>query len=91
MQIEVEPMEWSIMDGGKILATITQIPLRLAWAMTIHKSQGSEWSHIAIELPAQSEAALLSRNLLYTAITRSSEKVELIGPESVLRHIAALK
>ena len=35
-----EPMEWSMSEGGKILAQITQTPLRLAWAMTVHKSQG---------------------------------------------------
>ena len=35
-----EPMEWSLEDGGKILAKIRQMPLRLAWAITIHKSQG---------------------------------------------------
>lgn len=39
-EIEVEPMEWNITDGAKILASITQLPLRLAWAITIHKSQG---------------------------------------------------
>ncbi len=39
-ETEIEPMEWSIEDGGKKMATIKQIPLRLAWAMTIHKSQG---------------------------------------------------
>lgn len=38
--LEIEPMEWSIDDSGKKVATIKQIPLRLAWAMTIHKSQG---------------------------------------------------
>jgi len=38
--IEVEPAEWAIEDNGKILASVTQIPLRLAWAITIHKSQG---------------------------------------------------
>ncbi len=39
-EVEIEPMEWSIEDGGKRVATIKQIPLRLAWAMTVHKSQG---------------------------------------------------
>jgi hypothetical protein len=36
----VEPAEWRIDDGGRTLAQITQLPLRLAWAMTVHKSQG---------------------------------------------------
>ncbi|MFA5130307.1 MAG: helix-turn-helix domain-containing protein [Patescibacteria group bacterium] len=34
------PMEWNATDGTRIIAKITQIPLRLAWAITIHKSQG---------------------------------------------------
>ncbi|MBI2474068.1 MAG: AAA family ATPase [Candidatus Taylorbacteria bacterium] len=38
--LEAEPMEWSLEDGGKILAKIIQVPLRLAWAITVHKSQG---------------------------------------------------
>lgn len=38
--ITAEPVEWNIQDGGRILARITQVPLRLAWAITIHKSQG---------------------------------------------------
>lgn len=38
--IEVEPMEWSMEENGEVRAQITQIPLRLAWAITIHKSQG---------------------------------------------------
>ncbi|PJE75539.1 AAA family ATPase [Candidatus Uhrbacteria bacterium CG10_big_fil_rev_8_21_14_0_10_48_11] len=38
--VEATPLEWSIEDGGTILARIVQVPLRLAWAMTVHKSQG---------------------------------------------------
>ncbi|OGM96687.1 hypothetical protein A2532_03980 [Candidatus Wolfebacteria bacterium RIFOXYD2_FULL_48_11] len=38
--IEPELGEWSIYDGMKMLGMIKQIPLRLAWAITVHKSQG---------------------------------------------------
>ncbi len=38
--IEVSPAEWAIEDNNRILASVSQIPLRLAWAITIHKSQG---------------------------------------------------
>ena len=39
-RIVVEPMEWVIEEDGKVKALIVQTPLRLAWAMTVHKSQG---------------------------------------------------
>lgn len=39
-RVSVEPMEWTITDGVRVLARISQLPLRLAWAITIHKSQG---------------------------------------------------
>ena len=38
--IVVDPVEWAVSDGGKVLAKIVQVPLRLAWAITVHKSQG---------------------------------------------------
>jgi ATP-dependent DNA helicase PIF1 len=39
-EITVEPMDWMVEDNGSAVARISQIPLRLAWAITVHKSQG---------------------------------------------------
>jgi hypothetical protein len=49
-QIEAEPTEWKIEVDGRTLATIQQIPLRLAWAMTVHKSQGMSLDAALIDL-----------------------------------------
>jgi len=59
---------------------------RPAFGMTIHKSQGSEWESVAIEL-SNKEKGLLDRNLLYTAITRSSHKVNLLASDDVLKEV----
>ena len=48
--IEMTPAEWTIQDGTKILARISQIPLRLAWAITVHKSQGMSLDAAIIDL-----------------------------------------
>ena len=45
------------------------------YAMTIHKTQGSEFEHVAIVLPKRAEHQLLSRELLYTGITRAKTKL----------------
>lgn len=50
MRIEVPMGEWSIADGSKILAQVKQIPLRLAWAITVHKSQGMSLDAAVIDL-----------------------------------------
>lgn len=48
--IEVEPMDWSIQENEKVLARIFQMPLRLAWAITVHKSQGMSLDAAYIDL-----------------------------------------
>lgn len=49
-ELLIEPMAWQVEDDGKVKAEITQIPLRLAWAITVHKSQGMTLSAAAIDL-----------------------------------------
>ncbi len=50
LRIEAVPGEWSIADGSKILAQVKQVPLRLAWAITVHKSQGMSLDAAVIDL-----------------------------------------
>jgi hypothetical protein len=49
-RILAEPAKWKIDEGGKERASITQMPLRLAWAITVHKSQGMSLDAAVIDL-----------------------------------------
>lgn len=55
-----------------------------AHALTIHKSQGSQARAITVVLPDE-DSRLLTRELLYTAITRAQESVTLVGSEAAIR------
>lgn len=48
--VMVEPAEWMVEEGGKIRARINQLPLRLAWAITVHKSQGMSLDEAIMDL-----------------------------------------
>lgn len=58
-----------------------------AYAMTVHKSQGSEFETVLMVLSAP--APLLTRNLLYTAVTRAKKKMYLLGSKETLRKMIA--
>lgn len=58
--------------------------MSLAYAMTVHKSQGSEYDSVVIVLPQNAEH-MLARNLIYTAITRAKQKVTVITMPGMLR------
>ena len=74
-------------DDRRVLYDETMLQdLELAYAMTIHKSQGSEFPTVVLALlpgPPQ----MMVRNLLYTAVTRAKERVVLVGSEGVLRRM----
>ncbi len=48
--IKMAPASWTVAEDGKVLAEITQVPLRLAWAITVHKSQGMSLDAAEIDL-----------------------------------------
>jgi ATP-dependent DNA helicase PIF1 len=48
--VSTEPMEWQLEEQGKVKASIAQLPLRLAYAMTVHKSQGMSMDEAVMDL-----------------------------------------
>ena len=60
--------------------------LEHAWAMTVHKSQGSEYRAVVLAV-SQVPAMLQYRGVLYTAITRASELLVAVGDGGVIRHM----
>jgi exodeoxyribonuclease V alpha subunit len=72
-------------DGVPRLIPRVRLPAHQpAFGLTIHKSQGSEWDSVALELPPHTESKLLTRNLLYTGITRSRNTLNLFGSSESL-------
>ncbi|MFI1917652.1 AAA family ATPase [Nocardia sp. NPDC020380] len=63
----------------------TQFPgVTTVYAMTIHRSQGSQYDDVSVVLPGP-ESTLLTRELLYTAITRARKHVRVLGTEESIR------
>ena len=89
--IEVEPAEWSVEENGKIRARISQIPLRLAWAITVHKSQGMSMDSAIMDLSevfeyGQGYVALSRvRRLSGLYILGLNEKAFKVHPEILLK------
>jgi len=62
--------------------------LRLAYAITVHKSQGSEFDTVIVPV-MNSQGRMLQRNLLYTAVTRAKKRVWLVGEETAIHRAVA--
>ncbi|KAK7316720.1 hypothetical protein RJT34_00389 [Clitoria ternatea] len=63
--LTIKPEEWCVMDGDKIVATRKQIPLILAWALSIHKCQGMTLDKAKIDL-----SRAFGCGMVYTALSR---------------------
>ncbi|MFW5968648.1 MAG: exodeoxyribonuclease V subunit alpha [Persicimonas sp.] len=86
-----EPSRMVVFERAGRLIPFDVRPLRRhlerAYALTVHKAQGSEYDAVALVLPAE-EIPLLTREILYTGMTRSRHSVVVVGPEARLKAAA---
>jgi exodeoxyribonuclease V alpha subunit len=70
--------------GGRLVALARLADVEVAHALTVHRSQGSEFGEVTVVLP-EPDSRLLSRQLLYTAVTRAVEVVRVVGTEESVK------
>ena len=76
-------------EGRFVEYTFKQLEeLELAYAVTVHKAQGSEYPAVVMPL-LSGPAMLLNRNLLYTAVTRAKKCVAIVGSEATFVQMEA--
>ena len=84
---KIDPLEREVTveyDGREVVYDFGELDeIGLAYAVTIHKSQGSEFPAVVIPLATQ-QYLLLQRNLVYTGITRGKQLVVLVGQKKAL-------
>ena len=73
-------------QGGFVSFAEESLPAHeLGFALTVHKSQGSEYGNVLVVLPPEGGRRLLTKELVYTAITRAKSLAVLCGTRDVLR------
>ena len=84
-KIEMEDQKLEINFGGRIVSYdfLELDDITLAYAITVHKSQGSEYPCVIMPLTT-AHYIMLQRNLLYTAVTRASKMMILVGSKQAL-------
>jgi exodeoxyribonuclease V alpha subunit len=75
--------------GARAIAPAALPPHEPAFALTVHKSQGSEYEEVALLLPPDADNPILTRSLLYTGVSRARRRVELwAGPAALTACLA---
>lgn len=84
--ITSEIVRLDLLSGESVAIPISSARemLKLAFATTIHKAQGSEYGVVVMPLIKSHGSMLLQRNLLYTALTRARKKVVVVGSEAAI-------
>jgi len=72
------------LDTGTIVAATRLAAVQSAYASTVHRGQGSEFDHVTLLLPEE-DSPLLSRELLYTAVTRARSSLTIVGTTEIIR------
>ena len=73
-------------DDKRSALSVSKLPDHSpAWTITIHRSQGSEYEIVVVLLPKKSDSPLATRQLLYTAITRSKKSLFVYGSSEVIQ------
>jgi len=75
-ELAISPVDWAVEENGKVRARLSQLPLRLAWAITVHKSQGMSMDAAAIDL---SRAFEYGQGYVALSRVRSLDGLTLLG------------
>jgi exodeoxyribonuclease V alpha subunit len=91
-----EPLLTTTKDGSLVVGPTRLLPyasltdIDNAYAITVHKSQGSEWGTVDVVLPTEANR-LCTRELIYTTVTRARNNIQILGSDAVFSSALATR